>query len=46
MSKKLLYTILAGALSISVLAACGDAADDPAGGGVDDTPPVDAPPAG
>ncbi|WP_198510296.1 hypothetical protein [Bacillus solitudinis] len=30
MSKKLLYTVLAGALSISVLAACGDATDDPA----------------
>ncbi|MCM3714938.1 hypothetical protein [Halalkalibacter oceani] len=30
MSKKLLYTILAGALSVSVLAACGDTTEDPA----------------
>lgn len=30
MSKKLLYMILAGALSVSVLAACGDPAEDPA----------------
>ncbi|GAF66289.1 hypothetical protein [Alkalihalobacillus trypoxylicola] len=29
MSKKLLYTVLAGALSVSVLAACGDGTDDP-----------------
>ncbi|MDV2683240.1 hypothetical protein RYX56_02520 [Alkalihalophilus lindianensis] len=30
MSKKLLYAILAGALSVSVLAACGEPADEPA----------------
>jgi hypothetical protein len=28
MSKKLLYTILAGALSVSVLAACGEPVDE------------------
>ncbi len=28
MSKKLLYTVLAGALSISVLAACGEPVDE------------------
>ena len=28
MRKKLLYTILAGALSLSVLAACGEVSDD------------------
>lgn len=32
MSKKLLYTILAGVLSIGVLTACGEGAEDPAGG--------------
>ncbi|WP_198507818.1 hypothetical protein [Bacillus sp. FJAT-45037] len=32
MSKKLLYMILAGALSVSVLAACGDPVDEPAPG--------------
>lgn len=32
MSKKLLYTVLAGALSISVLAACGEPVDEPAPG--------------
>ncbi|WP_165763708.1 hypothetical protein [Halalkalibacter urbisdiaboli] len=30
MSKKLLYTVLAGALSMSVLAACGEPVDEPA----------------
>ncbi|MEC2070586.1 MULTISPECIES: hypothetical protein [Alkalihalophilus] len=30
MSKKLLYTLLAGALSVSVLAACGEPVDEPA----------------
>ncbi len=30
MSKKLLYTVLAGALSISVLAACGESTEEPA----------------
>lgn len=33
MGKKVLYAILAGALSVSVLAACGEAGDDPASTG-------------
>lgn len=41
MSKKLLYMILAGALSVSVLAACGDPAEDPAA--PTDDPALDAP---
>ncbi|GAE24801.1 hypothetical protein JCM9140_753 [Halalkalibacter wakoensis JCM 9140] len=41
MSKKLLYTILAGALSVSVLAACGEPVDENAP--VDDPAAVDEP---
>jgi hypothetical protein len=41
MSKKLLYTVLAGALSISVLAACGEPADENAP--VDDPATIDEP---
>ncbi|WP_202595329.1 hypothetical protein [Halalkalibacter okhensis] len=41
MSKKLLYTVLAGALSISVLAACGEPVDEDAP--VDDPATIDEP---
>ena len=41
MSKKLLYTVLAGALSISVLAACGEPVDENAP--VEDPATIDEP---
>ncbi|WP_162831747.1 hypothetical protein [Halalkalibacter akibai] len=41
MSKKLLYTILAGALSVSVLAACGEPVDENAP--VEDPAVIDEP---
>ncbi len=31
MSKKILFSLLAGVLSVSILAACGETTDDPAG---------------
>lgn len=31
MSKKILFSLLAGVLSVGILAACGETTDDPAG---------------